>query len=149
MVDKYNTAYHRSIKLTQAEARDPSNYKHVFRAMYGKIRPAPPPAKFHVGGKVRISRKKDTFEKEFTPNWTEEVFTVSEVKHTNLITYSVKDLIGEPVKGTFYEQELQATVQEIFRIERAIRRAGNRAYVKWKGYSNAFNSWMSVADLEV
>ena len=76
------------------------------------------------------------------------MFTVSEVKHTNPITYSVKDLIGEPAKGTFYEQELQAPVQEIFRIERVIRRAGNRVYVKWKGYSNAFNSWISVADLE-
>ena len=148
MVDKFNTTYHRSIKHTPAEARDSSNYKHVFRALYGKIRPTPPPAKFHVGEKVRISRKKYTFEKGFTPNWTEEVFTVSEVKHTNPITYSVKDLIGEPVKGTFYEQELQATVQEIFRIERVFRRAGNRAYVKWKGHSNAFNSWVSVADLE-
>ena len=98
--------------------------------------------------KVRISWKKDIFEKGFTPNWTEEVFTVSEIKHTNPITYSVKDLIGEPVKGTFYEQELQATVQEIFRVEKFIRRAGNRACVKWKGYSNAFNSWISVADLE-
>ena len=58
MVGKYNTTYHRSIKLTPAGARDPSNYKHVFRALYGKIRPAPPPAKFHVGEKVRISRKK-------------------------------------------------------------------------------------------
>ena len=72
MVDKYNTAYHRSIKLTPAEARNPWNYKHVFRALYGKLRPAPPPAKFHVEEKVRISRKKDTFEKGFTPNWTEK-----------------------------------------------------------------------------
>ena len=76
------------------------------------------------------------------------MFTVSEVKHTTPITYSVKVQIGEPVKGTFYEQELQATGQEIFRIERVIRRAENRAYVKWKGYSHAFNSWISVADLE-
>ena len=55
---------------------------------------------------MRISRKQDTFEKEFTPNWTEEVFTMNEVKHTNPITCNVKDLIGEPVKGTFYEQKL-------------------------------------------
>ena len=57
MVDKYNTTYHRSIKLTPSEARDPSNYKHVFRALYGKIRSTLPPAKFHVGEKVRIRRK--------------------------------------------------------------------------------------------
>ena len=49
MVGKYNTTYHRSIKLTPSEAGNPLNYNHVFRALYGKIRPAPPPAKFHVG----------------------------------------------------------------------------------------------------
>ena len=58
MVDKYNTTYHRSIKLTPSEARDPLNYKHVFKALYGKIRAAAAAAKFHVGEKVRISRKK-------------------------------------------------------------------------------------------
>ena len=84
----------------------------MFTALYGKIRPPSPLPKFHVGEKVKIVRKKDTFEKGFTPNWTEEVFAVSEVKHTNPITYSVKDELGEPIKGTFYEQELQ----EIFRI---------------------------------
>ena len=104
MVNKYNTTYHRSIKLSPSDAWNPSNYKHMFTALYGKIRPPPPLAKFHVGEKVRIVRKKDTFEKGFTPNWTEEVFTVSEVKHTNPITYSVKDELGEPIKGTFYEQ---------------------------------------------
>ena len=40
MVDKYNTTYHRSIKLTPSEARDPLNYKNVFKALYGQIRPA-------------------------------------------------------------------------------------------------------------
>ena len=140
MVDKYNTTYHCSMKLTPSDARDPANYKHVFKALYGKLRPPPSPAKFPVGEKVRISRKKDTFEKGFTPNWTEEVFQVSLVKHTNPITYSLEDLRGELVKGSFYEQKLQATDQQIFRIERVLRRQGQRAYVKWRGYSNAFNS---------
>ena len=63
MVDKYNTTYHRSIKLSPSDARNPSNYKHVFTALYGKIRPPPPLAKFHVGGKVGIVRKKTPFRK--------------------------------------------------------------------------------------
>ena len=67
MVNKYYTTYHRSIKLNPSDARNPSNYKHVFTALYGKIRAPPPLAKFHVGEKVRIVRKKDTFEKGFTP----------------------------------------------------------------------------------
>ena len=58
---------------------------------------------------------------------------MSLVKHTNPITYSLEDLRGEPVQGSFYEQELQATDQQIFCIERVLRRQGQRAYVKWRG----------------
>ena len=148
MVDKYNTTYYRSIKLSPSDARNPSNYKHVFTALYGKIRPPPPLAIFRVVEKVRIVRRKDTLEKDFTPNWTEEVFAVSEVKHANPITSNVKDELGEPIKGTFYEQELQSSVQENFRIERVLRKKKNQVYVKWKGYSNAFNPWIPVADLQ-
>ena len=60
--------------------------------------------KFHAGDKVRITRKKGTFEKGFTSNWTEEVFTISTVKATYPQTYTLEDTLGEPVQGTFYEQ---------------------------------------------
>ena len=100
MVDKYNSTYHRSIKLTPSDTRNPSNYQHVYNALYGNVR------KFHVGDKVRITRKKGTFEEGFTPNWTEELFTISSVKATNSTTYTIKDQLGEPVRGSFYEQLL-------------------------------------------
>ena len=35
MVDKYNSTYHRSIKLTPSYARNPSKYQHVYSALYG------------------------------------------------------------------------------------------------------------------
>ena len=105
-------------------------------------------SKFHVGDKVRIRRKKGTFEKGFTPNWTEEQFTISSVKPTNPTMYTIKDQLGEPVRGSFYEQELQLSVQEIFHIERVLRKNRNQVYVKWKGCSNSFNSWIPIADLE-
>ena len=69
-----------------------------------------------MGDKVRLTRKKGTFEKGFTPNWTEEVFTISGVIATKPRTYTIKDTLGEPVRWSFYEQELQLSVQEIFRI---------------------------------
>ena len=147
MVDKYNSTYHRSIKLTHSDARNPSNYQHVYNALYGNVQKSTSP-KFHIGDKVRITRKKGTFEKGFTPNWTEELFTISSVKANNPTTYTITDQLGEPVRGSFYEQELQLSVQEIFRIERLLRKKKNQVYVKWKGYSNAFNSWIPVADLE-
>ena len=49
--------------------------------------------------------------------------------------------------GTFYEKELQKTNQEEFRIEKVIKRKGDKIYVKWKGYDNSFNSWINKKDL--
>ena len=58
--------------------------------------------KFSVGDKVRISKKKKTFEKGYTIRWTEEIFTIIEVKRTSPMTYRIADLNGEEITGTFY-----------------------------------------------
>ena len=42
-----------------------------------------------------------------------------------------------------YENELQKANQKEFRIEKVIKRKGDKLYVKWKGYSNSFNSWLN------
>ena len=63
-------------------------------------------------------------------------------------TYGIDDLNGEPIAGSFYEKELQKTSQEKFRIEKVIKRKGDKLYVKWKGYDNLFNSWIDKKDLE-
>ena len=52
----------------------------------------------------------------------------------------ISDLNGEPITGSFYEKELQKTSQEKFRIEKVLKRKGDKFYVKWKGYDNSFNS---------
>ena len=39
---------------------------------------------------------------------------------------------------TFYEKELQKTSQEKFRVEKLIKRKGDKLYVKWKGYDSCF-----------
>ena len=64
MVEKYNNTYHRSIKLTPSDARNPANYQHVYSAPYTKAsaREVTSP-QFQVGDRVRITRKKGTFEK--------------------------------------------------------------------------------------
>ena len=86
-------------------------------------------------------RKKGTFEKGFTPNWT-EVFIITTAKAIKPPTYIIEDHRGESVQGSFYQQELQTSVQEIYRIERVLKRGEDRVFVKWKGYDSAFNSWV-------
>ena len=38
--------------------------------------------------------------------------------------------------GTFYEKELQKANQQEFRIEKVIKRKGDKLYDKWKGYDS-------------
>ena len=59
----------------------------------------------------------------------------------------ISDLGGDKIAGSFYEKELQKTNQEKFRIEKVLKRKGDKFYVKWKGYDNRFNSWIDKKDL--
>ena len=43
---------------------------------------------------------------------------------------------GEEITGTFYEKEPQNTNQKEFRIEKVIKRKGDKLYVKCKGYDS-------------
>ena len=42
---------------------------------------------------------------------------------------------------------MQKINQQQFRIEKVIKRKGNKLYVKWKGYDSSFNSWIDKKDL--
>ena len=73
---------------------------------------------------------------------------IKKVKKIVPWTYVISDFNfnGEEIVGTFYEKELQKTSQEEFRIEKVIKRNGNKLYLKWKGYGNSFNSWINEKD---
>ena len=98
--------------------------------MYGDLRVerTDGPA-FKIGDTVRISKyKRKTFDEGYTPNWTEEVFLIDEIRPTDPITYKIKDLNGEEIEGTFYREELQKTDQTIFRIEKVIRKTKGQRF---------------------
>ena len=86
--------------------------------------------------------------KEYTQKWSEEVFVVSKIKATIPWTNVISDLNGEPITGSFFGKELRKTSQEKFRIEKVIKRKGDKFYVKWKGYDDSFNSWINKKYLE-
>jgi len=119
----------------------------VYRNLYPDLTRRPMRAKFKTGEKFRIQKKKGHFEKGFTPKWTEEVFTVSKIQRTNPVTYKITDYNDEEVRGTFYGQELLKTSQEVFRIEKIVKKDKTRSLVKWRGYPESFNSWVDNKDL--
>ena len=59
----------------------------------------------------------------------------------------ISDVNGEEMTRSFYEKELQKVNQKEFRIEKIIKRKGNKLYVKWKGYDSSFNSYIDKKDL--
>ena len=95
-----------------------------------------------VGNYVKIIKYKDIFAKEYTPNWSEEVFQIKDVRNTVPRTYVINDLNGEEIIRTFYEKELQKTNQQEFRIEKLIKKKDDKLYVKRKSYDSSFNSWI-------
>ena len=93
-----------------------------------------------------MSLEKNIFEKSYETNWTEEIFKIYDIKYSNVPYYYLKDLNGEKIEGSFYEQELQKTnfkKDDEYIIEKILKTKGNQIYVKWRGYnSNNFNSWI-------
>jgi hypothetical protein len=160
MLDKllsdYNNRIHSTIKMTPVEGSLEKNEEKVWNNMnFNKNNISTnAKAKFKVGDTVRISRMKGTFEKGYLPNWSEELFTVIKVKKTIPFTYQLKDVNGELIKGSFYNEELQKTKQKeqgIYRIEKIIRKKKidgiQHGLVKWIGYSDKFNTWEPMENI--
>ena len=131
IVNKYNNTYDRTIKMKPVDVKD-NTYINFGKESNDKNR------KFKVGDHVRISNYKTFFAKEYTPNWSEEVFVIKKIKNTVPWTYVINDLNKEEI----IKKELQKINQEKFRIEKVIKEKGDKLYVKWKGYDNSFNSWI-------
>ena len=129
IVGEYNNTYHRTIKMKPIDVKD-----NTYFDFNKEINDKDP--KFKINDYVRISKYKNIFAKGYTPNWSEEVFVIKKVKNTVPWTYVINDLNGEEIIGTFYEKELQKTNQQEFRIEKVIKRKGDKLYVKWKRYDS-------------
>lgn len=150
LIDNYNNTKHSTIKMTPVEASNPENSPYIITGR--KYVDVKPKKMFKVGDRVRISRIKGVFEKGYLPNWTEELFVVDKIQYTKPITYKLKDLQSQEVDGSFYEEELQKSSQDIYRIEKVIRKKKingiDHALVKYMGYSDKFNEWVPVENLK-
>ena len=149
LVKEYNNSYHRSIKMKPIDASKKSNENMVRNNLYNfKITNKKP--KFSIGDKVRVSLIKNTFEKSYTSNWSEEIFIIDNIKTSNVHYYFLKNLKEEKIDGMFYQEELLKTnmkENDLYIIEKIIRKNKNKYLVKWRNYSDDFNSWVDKNDI--
>ena len=121
------------------------NEKHIkdTKYNYNKTNKIP---KFKINDLVRISlKRRQLFDKPSgNIKWSEELFKIYSIHKSNVITYKIKDLNDEFIKGTFYEKELQKTKNTTgeYIIKKTLKTNKNKLYVKSRGYSNNINSWI-------
>ena len=114
IVNKYNNTYHRTIKMKAVDFKE-KTYIDFEKEVNDKD------PTFKVGDYVRVSKYRNIFAKGYTPNWSEEIFAISKIKNAVPWTYTINDLNGEGIIGTFYEKELQKTNPKEFRIKTVIK----------------------------
>ena len=85
IVNECNNTYHRTIKTRPTDVKD-NTCIDTNKEVNNKD------PKFKVGDHVRISKYKNIFAKGYTPNWSEEVFVIKEIKNTVPWTYVINDL---------------------------------------------------------
>lgn len=163
-VEAYNHTPHRGLGKGQTPAqvhqfRDLPLIKAQFRRMYlyqPTTEKKTVSSDLSVGDIVRLqstSRTQFKFNKTYTVNNTEELFTVVRIDRSQKIpTYFLRDLADEDVEGAFYRHELiKSSLPDIYQVDvLKTRKRGNKKqyFVRWRGYPDKFNSWIDADDLQ-
>ena len=124
LIKIYNNRFHSTIKMKPIEINK-NNEKYIKENIYTYNKTSKNPT-FKIGDLVRISlKRRDVFDKPSgNIRWSEELFKIHSINRSNVITYKIKDLNDEIIKGIFYERELQKTknTSQVYIIEKIIRK---------------------------
>ena len=144
LIKTYNNRHHLTIKMKPNNVNK-TNEKHIKNTVYNYDITDKKP-KFKINDLVRISlKRRELFDKPSgNIKWSDELFKIYKINKSNVITYQIKDMNDEIIKGVFYEKELQLTKNTTGEhiIEKILKTNKNKLYVKWRAYSNNFNSWI-------
>ena len=102
--------------------------------------------KFKVAAMLEFQNIKTFLLKDILQIGQKKFLLLIKLKIQLLAIYAISNLNGEEITGSFYEKELQKPSQKEFRIEKVLKRKGDKLHVKWKGYDNSFNSWIDKKD---
>lgn len=159
VIDTYNSTVHSAIKMPPADVSK-DNVGTVLTNLYGFLwevdllksrRP-----QLNINDYVRVSKiHSNLFRKSYKGNWTNEIFQILSIKNTlPQITYGIKDLKGNEIMGSYYENELQKipnaqSNQHFWEIEKILKiktlpDKTKKYFVKWVGHDDSHNSWISA-----
>lgn len=143
ITNDYNNTKHSTTGLKPV-AVTKKNEKTLLKNVYRVIKVVDPRTpKFKIGDFVRISKYRELFSKGYTPNWSNEIFSIKKINFTNPTTYILEDQQKNEIQGGFYREELQKVKhQDVYLVEKILRRRGDKVLVKWMGMDKTHNSWI-------
>ena len=153
VVDGINHSYCRVTKMRPVDVNFKNAqtlWKNIFGNEFSNKSDDKP--KHNLGSNVRMANYKETFDKGYLPNWSDEILTIAKVKKGKPYTYKVKDDKGEMFEGNFYSEDLGKTRKDsetTYRIKVLKNRTRNgikEYYVKFLGYSDP-PQWIPKTDI--
>lgn len=140
VVKSYNSSVHRTINMRPIDVTPTTKINFTHQKKNKK-------KKFKIGDHVRISKAKTIFDKSYNINWTPEIFQVYQVQDTLPATYLIKDYYGQPIAGTFYEQDLlKVQHKDYYLIAKTLKKKGDKIKVSWLGHEGA--DWINKHNVE-
>lgn len=159
LVSSYNNRIHRSFKMKPSEVNETTEkiaYQNLYQNktlknlyLNKKIKSTHLP----IGSTVRKTYELSPFDKSYYPLWTDETFKITDIiKRPLKPQYIIENFGGEKLKRKYYREEIQDISPETeYRIEKVIRKRkrNNKIeyFVKWLGYPNSENQWITGSDL--
>ena len=134
IVDSYNVTPHRSLNNIAPKYVNKDNEADIWAFMYLKPKiiklkmknRAAQKYRFKVGDMVRISRINMIFDRSYDEHFTREIFKIrNRFRMQAIPMYRLKDFMNEPIKGNFYEPELQKVEKDenaLYFIEKKLRK---------------------------
>ena len=159
LISSYNNAFHRSLRMTPIEATQ-CDTETVFKNLYGfkslrglLKRREKEKSKRVVGDHVRIPEQKHKFQKGYTQNFTDEIYTVTSVNQAlEKPVYGLKTYKGDVIKGNFYPRELQKVRNEdkyrVVVLKERKRGRGKQYLMRWENFPDVAPEWISASRLE-
>ena len=114
----YLNQTHRTIKMTPLEAEKNENatrLRKIYFERYSKAGGKKQKPKFKIGDTVRIFNERGQFHRGYMEDFSEEVFTISEIDTKLPVTrYKLKEYDGNEIIGSFFKMNSYHTHLQTF-----------------------------------
>ena len=160
IVKSYNTTVHSTTGVRPIDV-DEKNFYEIYERLYLPILNERAKERkiysLDIGNLVQILLKRDKFTRSYNQAFTEELFKVTGIIRSSPPRYKVEDLLGTPVKGSFYGYQLLKFRTDdrdkiTFKIEKVIstKKRGRQKFslVKWLGYDSRHNSLIPTSQVK-